>query len=451
MISTPSTATTGTRDGLPAFFTLAFGLSWGCWIPVALAERGNLELPVPALALTIIGAFGPMAAALIVAAGLHGAPGVRQLFRSLRLRGLDRRWLWLALAVGLVDLSPAAVHLLDGGPLPEDVIGQVLIMPVHFVFIALAGGGLDEEMGWRGFALPALQERLAPLPANLMLGVVWAAWHLPLFLDPSSTQSQSSFGVYLVTLVAQAIVIGWLFNASCGSLLVAIVAHAAANTGDGLRLAVTTDAAGTAWLQMTAYIVVALLVVWRTEGQLGLTPRANAVATPEGTNAWIDAEERSDTSVRRRGRQDAADEPPRGEGDQEHHDADAPARLVDHEGHLADPDADERVDRTPQRWSAHLGAQPGWRCCGTDRIAGAGQSAESRAADHRPDRCEQQQSDHTQRDERVREPACVATPRGPGEMPTGQQGDGGRGGDQPARAPREAGPGGSVMARRGRP
>ena len=272
MTSTLTAPARGASTGLTAFLLLAFGLTWGCWIPVALAERGHVDLPVPTLALTIVGAFGPMVAALAVTAHLRGAEGLRELCRRLRLRGLERRWLWVALAVGLVDLSPTIVHVAGGGALPENLLGQVLVMPLHFLFVALVGGGLDEEMGWRGFALPVLQRRLPPLPANLILGVVWALWHVPLFLDPSSSQSGSSFGVYLVTLVAQALVIGWLFNASGGSLLVAIVAHAAADTGDGLRLAFPIDTARVGWLQLVAYVAIALVVVWRTRGRLGLAP-----------------------------------------------------------------------------------------------------------------------------------------------------------------------------------
>ena len=278
-----STHAGGRPTGVGAFYAGAFLWTWAFWIPAALLERGALTLPVSPLALQILGGLGPMGAALAVAVRREGRAGVGNLFRQLRLRGLRRTWVLAGLAVGFLDLVPALVYLAGPGSLPPGIVGQVAVMPVHFLFVASVGGGLDEEMGWRGFALPRMQELMSPVLANLLLGVLWACWHLPLWLSPDSSQAATPFVVYLLTLVGQSFVIGYLYNSSGGSLLVAVLAHSAADVADGLRFAVLDDPA---WalrsdlIQMAAMTAAAFVLICVTRGRLGLPPGVRSVAAP---------------------------------------------------------------------------------------------------------------------------------------------------------------------------
>ncbi len=86
-------------------------------------------------------------------------------------------------------------------------------------------GPMGEEFGWRGLALPLLQRRFSPFWASLILGVVWAVWHAPAFLMSGTPQSAWSFGPFFVGLVAITVILTPLFNASRGSLLIAILYH----------------------------------------------------------------------------------------------------------------------------------------------------------------------------------------------------------------------------------
>ncbi|WP_420028571.1 CPBP family intramembrane glutamic endopeptidase [Halorussus lipolyticus] len=85
------------------------------------------------------------------------------------------------MTIPLLIIALTSVGLTVGGASvnPELLPERVSLVFVSFVTIALIGGG-NEEPGWRGFALPKLQERYAPVPATLILGVVWAFCHLPL-------------------------------------------------------------------------------------------------------------------------------------------------------------------------------------------------------------------------------------------------------------------------------
>jgi membrane protease YdiL (CAAX protease family) len=91
-------------------------------------------------------------------------------------------------------------------------------------------GGLSEEFGWRGYALPELQAKWNALVSSLILGVIWAAWHIPLWFLAGSSQQGTSFWIFLANLVLTSILYTWLVNNARGSILVAVVFHAISNT-----------------------------------------------------------------------------------------------------------------------------------------------------------------------------------------------------------------------------
>ena len=96
---------------------------------------------------------------------------------------------------------------------------------MFFVYILLVGGGVDEELGWRGYALPRLQQRYGALVASVILGLFWAGWHIPAWFTPGSGQDAISFPVFVVNVTAAAIILTWLYNSTGGSLPIVILAH----------------------------------------------------------------------------------------------------------------------------------------------------------------------------------------------------------------------------------
>lgn len=99
-----------------------------------------------------------------------------------------------------------------------------------FLVIMLVFGPLPEELGWRGYALPQLIKQLTPLSASILLGSVWAIWHLPLFFIPGTYQAglgvgSSLFWLFLVSLLFDSIVITWIFINTNSNTLTAIVYH----------------------------------------------------------------------------------------------------------------------------------------------------------------------------------------------------------------------------------
>jgi uncharacterized protein len=86
---------------------------------------------------------------------------------------------------------------------------------------------VGEEVGWRGYALPRLQHRLRPLPATLILALLWWLWHLEFFLIDQVPLA--SFPTYLIEVTAVAIILTWIYNRSGASVLLVVVWHAAYN------------------------------------------------------------------------------------------------------------------------------------------------------------------------------------------------------------------------------
>ena len=219
---------TRSTAGLLAFFVLAFAWSWACWLLAPVLKVGS---PVAATTLSLAGGFGPSLAAVVVVAHGSGVTGLRRwLTRCLRWRA---GWRWAVLAflfpVGFMGLA-AAAHVALGGSLPPSpAVGHVGLAVLNFLLVFLVGGPLGEEFGWRGFALPGLQTRWGWHVASVLLGVVWAAWHLPLFYSAGTVQSHLPMGLYALSAIASSVLFTWLFNRSQGSVVPVLVLHTAVN------------------------------------------------------------------------------------------------------------------------------------------------------------------------------------------------------------------------------
>ena len=219
-------ATTG---ALPLrFFALAFAFTWFFWGLGVLGERGVL----PALpGFTVIGTFGPLVAAVVLTAREGGRDGLRSLLGRVARWRVSPVWYGVAL-LGPLALTLAAIslHVALGGrtPDPASLAGSlptVLLVSVYMlVFVALG-----EEVGWRGYALPALQARHGALASSVILGIVWALWHLPQFFNPATLYGDLPFVLFLAYLVPFAVLITWVFNSTGGSVLIVMLVHAVMN------------------------------------------------------------------------------------------------------------------------------------------------------------------------------------------------------------------------------
>lgn len=236
MDPSPTERTTGSRLWL--FFILAFGISWAFWLAaVAL----NISLLTPAgRALEIAGNFGPFIAALVTVATAQGRDGLRDLWQRLTAWRLPAGITLTALLLPFILMGAAlAVNLALGGSVQFRGLGVLLALIPIFLRSFFIAGGLNEETGWRGVALPRLLERFTPMRASLLLGLLWGLWHLPLYFFPDSGQSDMLrdggsfpflFGMFIVWAMGLSILFTWLHIKAGGSLWIVILFHAMIDT-----------------------------------------------------------------------------------------------------------------------------------------------------------------------------------------------------------------------------
>jgi membrane protease YdiL (CAAX protease family) len=115
--------------------------------------------------------------------------------------------------------------LTGGSPPPREALAQWTLSPLFFAYIALFGGGVGEEVGWRGYALPRLQRRVGALGASVLIGVLWAGWHIPAWFAPGSGQDLLSFPVFVISTTAASVVLTWMYNSTEGGLVLVVLAH----------------------------------------------------------------------------------------------------------------------------------------------------------------------------------------------------------------------------------
>jgi membrane protease YdiL (CAAX protease family) len=152
--------------------------------------------------------------------------------QALRWRTGLEWWAVALLVAPILSLVGYGVYLAATGSsfgLASDPI--VVVYLTLFFYILLLRGGFGEEMGWRGYALPQLLEEYNTTIAALLIGVGWAAWHLPLFFIQGTRQS-GSFALYLVGVIGLSIILSWLYTRSRGSVLLTTVFHAQWNVFD---------------------------------------------------------------------------------------------------------------------------------------------------------------------------------------------------------------------------
>jgi membrane protease YdiL (CAAX protease family) len=228
------------------FFVLTYVLSWLIWIPLVLSHFGIGGLAIAEGTSSLVRLFGvlmPATAALLLTARAGGRAAVRSLLGQLKVWRVGWQWWGAAVVVQPVLLVLAALiyNRLGGDPQVTPVAaGSAVVLLVNVIFLLLAT--LGEEIGWRGLALPALQLKRSPLAASVILGLVWAVWHVPFWLL-MDTFDQFGVGYILLNLLLLplAFYITWLYNGSRSSLLLVVALHLSFNIVNVAWLPVTSN------------------------------------------------------------------------------------------------------------------------------------------------------------------------------------------------------------------
>lgn len=217
-------------SALAGFVLLAYGLSWGLWLPLLLDPA--VDGDVRALVLHWAGSLGPCLAALMVAAG-RGRAALRDWARGFR------RWRLPLPLLSAVLLGPTLVLVTAllaawaaGGPVldiadlvrwPEWPFAAQWLFPLGLLFFV----GVGEEAGWRGFLLPALLPRLGFRWAVAVVALIWALWHLPLFFFRPTLAAMDVAGIagWAFSILVGSVLTAWIWVRSQGSLWPVIILH----------------------------------------------------------------------------------------------------------------------------------------------------------------------------------------------------------------------------------
>jgi membrane protease YdiL (CAAX protease family) len=239
-----------TRHPLPLFFTAAFALPWAIWGTTLAEQAGWVGWHLPtSLAFWI----GLPLATFGTAAVTGGWRAIRELLsRMIRVRV---RPLWWILTLLVTPITAAAALLVGVATGTQMVLALPLTAILGTLLLDAWMFLLSEEVAWRGYALPRMEKRMTPLIAALVLGVVWALWHTPLFFIAGSFQSSVPPVGFILSTVATSVTISWIFHRARGSVLVAAVFHAVtdvtiASTG------VMTSGGTLLWIFVAAQVIV---------------------------------------------------------------------------------------------------------------------------------------------------------------------------------------------------
>lgn len=216
------------------FFLLAYAITWSVWTPISYGYvQGSIELSPSIILLYVAGSFGPLLSAAVVTY-LTGGSLRAWFFQALKWRVSVKWWLAAFFLPILLYAVMAGIHVLLGGTFNLGEVAPLLSLPGGFLTVFLWGGG-NEELGWRGFALPRLQARYNALTSSLIVGVVWTLWHAPPgIIELGFVGWAVDLPFYLIVVTGISIVATWLYNRTGGSVLLTMVFHASINATQGL-------------------------------------------------------------------------------------------------------------------------------------------------------------------------------------------------------------------------
>ena len=228
------------------FTVLALGFAVVYWVIVVLSRTGALPFSmehegfgrasIPGNVVWLVFSnFGPALAAVIALATCRGREALADLARSI-VRWRVPGWLYVAAWFGL--LIQAGV-VIAGWATDSIRFDPAAFAPLKFVMLffvmAAIDGPLGEEIGWRGVLLPELLRKTSPLAAAAIVGVVWYAWHVPLYAAEEKLADFGEHALFLYSCIALSVVFTWFFLKSGGSTFLIVYLHDATNYSMFLR------------------------------------------------------------------------------------------------------------------------------------------------------------------------------------------------------------------------
>ncbi|AIO19369.1 CAAX amino terminal protease self- immunity [Candidatus Izimaplasma bacterium HR1] len=222
------------------YFIITFVWAWILWLPFVLPYFGVYEMTetlqgliMPAI---MLGAFGPLASAVILTYKDGGFKAVKAFFKRCLDFKIKPKYYIIALVLG-VGLTALAYYIitftgldvLQDNLFPEELNIPVYLLIVPYALMILFVGGGQEEFGWRGYAQDPMQDKLGIIKGSLILGLLWGLWHGPLWLIEGEGHQYYSFLAFLIYTTSWSLIISIIYNISGKKVVIAWFMHTIAN------------------------------------------------------------------------------------------------------------------------------------------------------------------------------------------------------------------------------
>lgn len=248
----------GAKGSVLLYFLLCFLISWSCWLAVVrYLGLGSFAGGV----LLYLGTFSPAIVSLLLTARAEGRSGVNALLARLARADVGAGWYAFAVLY-FVSLKLAAAVVLRVATGTWPTFGTTPLVLIPFAVLISWPVQAGEELGWRGFALPRMGARMGLPPASLVLGVLWAFWHLPLFYLRGADTFGQSFPAYALSVVGISVAMAWVFARTGGSLLLTMLLHSAINNTKDVVPSAAAVAPGVWSLHASPVGWIAVTLLW---------------------------------------------------------------------------------------------------------------------------------------------------------------------------------------------
>ncbi|NHI89427.1 MAG: CPBP family intramembrane metalloprotease [Candidatus Thorarchaeota archaeon] len=254
------------RNAVASYVLLTYGITWSLAIVLALSYHGVISLQIP-FALHYILPYGPMLSALIVTWLRGGTQSLHDLLGRMSKWRIRPVWIIIALfSVWVFYIASALMMVAMGQPWPDlSIFGQVMYLPYLTFFGAWAlwifTYGIGEETGWRGYLLPHIQTRYSAFVSSLIVAIIWAGWHAPMFLYNENLMSLGPIGTvfWTIGLMFGSVLLTWIYNNTEGSILMTAIWHGTFNTFSAAAGQAASVPSGI--ISMLVMVVVVLVVI----------------------------------------------------------------------------------------------------------------------------------------------------------------------------------------------
>lgn len=225
------------------FLLITFIITWSILILYSAGKAELIEFQLPEISIALVGQFGPLFSVLILFGLFEEKQSLKKLFKRAINFKVGLFWfLFVIFLEPIVFIVSLIITMILGGDMPDfpdnSNWGMFVGNFIVGLFVGLIFGGLSEEIGWRGFMLPKLQQFTSPIIASFVIAICWTIWHLdPDYLVAAFTTGWSSFfeksipgfGNRFLETLPFAVIMTYVFNRTNGNILLMIIMHSASN------------------------------------------------------------------------------------------------------------------------------------------------------------------------------------------------------------------------------